>query len=127
MKPRKPNAPPPALEPRPRVAGPEEQRARERSLAVSLEKEERRSVIKAQVLLESRKAEWKKVAKATSTDVQDLPVMPSPWLLPIDASAMVAEGKRKNKKVFELPDFRIVASCQSRSRIARNILIETEI
>ncbi|KAK0563333.1 hypothetical protein OC844_002270 [Tilletia horrida] len=112
VKPRKPGAPPPALEPRARTAGPEEQAARERSLVLNLEKEDVRSVIKAQIVLESRKGQFRKLGKAVEgAAVLPLPVMPSPWLLPIDVSTILANGKRKNKKTFQLPDYQMNADC----------------
>ncbi|KAE8212823.1 hypothetical protein CF327_g3575 [Tilletia walkeri] len=112
VKPRKPGAPPPALEPKVRVAGVEEQAARERSLVLNLEKEDVRSVIKAQIVLESRKGQFRKIGKAQEgAAIQPLPVMPSPWLLPIDVSTILAGGKRKNKKTFQLPDYQMNADC----------------
>jgi len=114
VKPRKPGAPPPALEPRARQAGPEEQAARERSLVLNLEKEDVRSVIKAQIVLESRKGQFRKIGKALEGEpLQELPVMPSPWLLPIDVSTILAGGKRKIKKTFQLPDYQMNADCLS--------------
>ncbi|KAK0552265.1 hypothetical protein OC846_002962 [Tilletia horrida] len=114
LKPRKPGAPPPALEPKIKVAGPEEQAARERSLILNLEKEDVRSVIKAQIVLESRKGQFRKIGKTVEgQEIQQLPVMPSPWLLPIDVSHILAGGKRKNKKTFQLPDYQMNAHCLS--------------
>ncbi|CAD6886476.1 unnamed protein product [Tilletia laevis] len=112
IKARKPGAPPPAMEPKLRSAGPEEQAARERSLILNLEKEDVRSVIKAQIVIESRKGQFRKIGKVQEGEsVQPLPVMPSPWLLPIDVSTILAGGKRKNKKTFQLPDYQMNADC----------------
>ncbi|PWN49993.1 hypothetical protein IE53DRAFT_362716 [Violaceomyces palustris] len=110
---RKAGAPPPAMEPLPRVATEEEKLARERSLTVSLESENLKSVIKAQVVLERRKGFWKKISKAEVGQVaEQLPSMPSPWLLTMNTASLLAEGKASNKKTYELPDYRITTSCE---------------
>lgn len=63
---------------------------------MNLEREEERSVIKALVVLESRKGYFKKTGPAPEESVsEELPVIPSAWLLPLDSSSLLAEGKRK--------------------------------
>lgn len=67
----------------------------------------------------SRQPAWKivEVLNASKVDpseeVADLASMPNPWLLPIDAPALLAaaRGGAKVKRTFELPDFRVKAAC----------------
>lgn len=92
----KPNAPSPALNPSPDSISPEEKSARKESLSIHVERQEERSVIKALVVLESRRVSFKKVGKAgENAPLEDLPVMPSPWLISLDVSGILGEGKRK--------------------------------
>lgn len=103
----KPNAPPPALMPRPTLISEEEKNARKESLSICVERQEERSIIKALVVLESRKVSFRKVGKAAEDALaEDLPVMPSPWLIYLDVSGLLLEGKRKvsceNKKSWLL-------------------------
>lgn len=63
---------------------------------MNLEREEERSVIKALVVLESRRGYFKKTGAAAEGSIsEELPIVPSPWLLPLDSSSLLAEGKRK--------------------------------
>lgn len=112
----KPNAPPPALIPRPTLISEEEKNARKESLSICVERQEERSIIKALVVLESRKVSFRKVGKAAEDALaEDLPVMPSPWLIYLDVSSLLMEGKRKvsceNKKSWFLE--RKTAHCES--------------
>lgn len=65
-------------------------------MILNVEKEERRSVIKALVVLENRKGYFKRTGLAPEGSVvSNLPVVPSPWMLDFDSAALLAEGKRK--------------------------------
>lgn len=79
-----------------------------------------RYVIRGTILLESRKAAWRKHSKLAGKDkeaqTRQLPDLSSidPWELPIDGSSLLGLGAAASggKRTFEFPQYRTDAACK---------------
>lgn len=119
---RKPHENPPAVDKAVRARfkpiGPQEEQARLAALKVQVDNVMEQSVVRGVVVLEKREAVWKPLASDPPPEraglvetVERAPPLPSAWLLPLDTSAHIAQGKAKSKKTFRLPEFEAMAGC----------------
>lgn len=93
---------------------PEERKARNAALHITLKGQKMHSLIKSMAVLESRSAMWKRIGSAKLTEAadQELPLIPDPWGLECyhqDLDKFHHDGKAKRS--FELKDSRIEGLC----------------
>jgi len=98
----------------------EESPATEDEMSIRVLQSNPHYVIQGTILLESRKASWKKHSKLKEVDMEaqrcalpELSGVVDAWELPIDGSSLLELGTTKGgKKTFEFPQYRMNATCK---------------
>ena len=95
---------------------------REEQVSLNLLQQEVEATVRAEIVLETRKAVWRRFSKLTSPADLETRARSSQslssrnvdaWDLPISAASLVASGALSGKQVFEFPDFRTDVACDT--------------